>query len=153
MDLSMRLYIAAVLGAVAMGLAACDPHAADSPGSATPPADAPAAAPAPAAASSGFDGDFKLVGTEPFWGLEIAGDRLVLDRPAEKAVVAPRTAPVIDGASATWNSGPLKVRLTPADCSDGMSDRSYAYAATVVVGGITLAGCGDHPAALAAQPG
>lgn len=146
----MRLYIAVVLAPMTLGLAACDPHAADSPGPLQPPADAPAVV-APTAAV--FDGEFQLVGTEPFWGLAIKGDRLVLDRPTEPDISAARPAPVIEGASAVWKSESLTVRLTPADCSDGMSERSYAYAATVTVKGITVSGCGDRPEALAAQPG
>jgi uncharacterized membrane protein len=149
-EAAMRRFVA-LAALLSLGLAACDPHAADSPGTSEPPADAPADAPAPTAAS--FDGDFKLVGTEPFWGLAIEGDQFVLERPGEKSVAAPRPAPVIEGASAHWDSGPLKVVLTPGGCSDGMSDRSYAYAATVTVGGATLTGCGDRPQALKAQPG
>lgn len=144
----MRLYIAAVVAPLALGLTACDPRAHDSPGAATPPADAPA--PRPDAA---FDGEFKLVGTEPFWGLTIKGSQLSLDRLEGPDVVAPRTAPVMEGQSAVWTSGTLIVRLTPGACSDGMSDRSYAYTATVRVDGETLNGCGDRPEALAAQPG
>lgn len=146
----MRLYIAAVIPI--LGLAACDPRAHDSPGVASSPADTPAepSARAPAAA---FDGDFKLVGTEPFWGLEIKGGQLVLNRPDAADVVAPRPAPIMNGQSSVWTSGGLIVRLTPGDCSDGMSDRRYAYAATVKVGEVSLSGCGDRPEALAAQPG
>lgn len=143
----MRLHIAAV--SMAFGLAACDPRAHDSPGVATPPADAPAEAPPVAA----FDGDFRLVGTEPFWGLAIEGGRLVLSRPDAADVVAPRTSPVMNGQSAVWTSGGLVVRLTPGNCSDGMSDRRYAYTATVKADNVSLNGCGDRPEALAAQPG
>jgi uncharacterized membrane protein len=144
----MRLYIAAVLGACALGLTACDPHAADSPGTATPPADAPAPRP-----SAAFDGEFKLIGTEPFWDLTIKGSQLRLERLENRAVIAPRTPPVMEGQSAVWTSGALMVRLTPGDCSDGMSERDYSYMATVKVGDVTLDGCGDRPEALAAQPG
>jgi uncharacterized membrane protein len=148
----MRLYIAAVLVPMALGLAACDPRAQDSPGAATPPADAPAleSVQSPTAA---FDGAFKLIGTEPFWGLDIGGDQLKLSRPDAADLVAPRSSPVMDGQSAVWRSGTLVVRLTPGDCSDGMSDRRYRYTAMVEVGELRLNGCGDRPEALAAQPG
>jgi uncharacterized membrane protein len=146
---SMRPYIAAMIPV--LGLAACDPRAHDSPGAATPPADAPAETPVLAAAA--FDGNFKLVGTEPFWGLDIKGDQLLLRRPDAADVVAPRTDPVIDGQSAVWIGGALSVRLTPGACSDGMSDRRYTYTATVKAGEVSLSGCGDRPEALAAQPG
>jgi uncharacterized membrane protein len=104
----------------------------------------------PAAA---FDGAFQLVGTEPFWGLSIKGGQLLLARPDQEDIAAPRTTPVMEGQAAVWRSGVMTVRLAPGDCSDGMSDRRYAYAATVTVGEATLSGCGDRPEALAAQPG
>lgn len=147
----MRLYIAATVPVLGLALAACDPRAHDSPGVATPPADAPPETAVRAA--SPFEGDFKLVGTEPFWGLDITGDQLLLSRPDAPDVVAPRTNPVIDGPGAVWISGALNVRLTPGACSDGMSDRRYAYTATVKAGEVSLNGCGDRPEALAAQPG
>lgn len=147
----MRLYTVAMIPVLGLGLVACDPRADDSPGAATPPADAPAETAVRAA--SPFEGDFKLVGTEPFWGLEIDGGQLVLSRPDAADVVAPRPAPVVDGEGAVWTSGPLIVRLTPGECSDGMSDRRYAYTATVKADGVSLSGCGDRPEALAAQPG
>lgn len=137
----MRLSIAAVLAPLALALSACDPRAADSPGAATPPADAPAQS-----RSAAFDGDFRLIGTEPFWGLDIEGDQLALTRPDAPDLVAPRPAPVMDGPSAVWTSGSLTVTLTPEACSDGMSDRTYAYTATVKAGDVSLSGCGDAEA-------
>lgn len=144
----MRPYIVAAIASLTLSLAACGPRAADSQVAAPPPASVPK--PQPAAQ---FDGDFKLVGTEPFWAVAIEGGRLVLARPAEADVVVPRPAPVIDGQSAIWTSGALIVSLAPGECSDGMSDRRYAYTATVRVGGAALNGCGDRPEALGAQPG
>lgn len=88
-------------------------------------------------------------GTEPFWALDIT--------PAGDAYTARFSTPDdIDGSSFTVSrfagnngvgfSGDLDGRavhasLTPGDCSDGMSDRSYPFIATVALGDVTLYGC------------
>ncbi|MFU7529528.1 COG3650 family protein [Qipengyuania sp. ASV99] len=98
----------------------------------------------------------RLIGTEPFWGLEI--------EPTHEAYIARYSSP--DNANGTefrvarfagnngiGFSGELdgdlaQVALTPGQCSDGMSDRSYPYTATVAIGDMTLYGCGytsDEP--------
>ena len=41
-----------------------------------------------------------------------------------------------------YEAAGLRIRLTPGDCSDGMSDRRYAYAASVELDGDVLRGCG-----------
>ncbi len=128
-----------LIAATALILAACDPHAADSAGPAEPPADAPAPV-----IAVGFDGDFRLIGTEPFWGLTIKSDQLVLSRPDREDVAAPNIGPVAQGMGALWDGGLLRASLTPGPCSDGMSDRRYAYAASVFLNGMTLKGCGDR---------
>lgn len=102
-----------------------------------------------------FDGispsaKIKLLGTEPFWGLEI--------EPAGEAYIARYSAP--DNAAGTdfaaarfaGNNGlgfngeldgkTVQIALTPSECSDGMSDRTYPYTATFVLGDVTLFGCG-----------
>lgn len=89
---------------------------------------------------------FKAHGNEPFWGLTLSSDTLVLERPA----VVPLTA-TIDGSDndggarrihATSAAGKIEVRLQRTACSDGMSDALYAWTAQVQVGGQTLKGCG-----------
>lgn len=89
---------------------------------------------------------FKAHGNEPFWGLTLSSDTLVLERPE----VAPLTA-TIDGSDndggarrihATSAAGKIEMRLQRTPCSDGMSDALYAWTAQVQVGGQTLKGCG-----------
>jgi len=46
----------------------------------------------------------------------------------------------------------IVLRLTPGECSDGMSDRHYPYFAEVGVGKALLKGCAAKPQDLAAQP-
>lgn len=124
----------------ALALSACSPSAEDS-GTAEP-----AAAPAPALAGVDLTRPLRVVGTEPFWAVELTGSEMVYsgaDRPEQRA---PQTAPVILGSMAVWESttaagNALKVTLTAADCSDGMSDRTWPLTAMVEIGGETLMGC------------
>jgi uncharacterized membrane protein len=136
-------------------LAACAPPAADSPdpapGAATATAPAPApmgvvtdAAAPPAAARP--DEQVSMVGTEPFWALTIKGDKAVWTTPE----VQPGTAFAVTrfvgngglSFSGTLDGQPLTATLTPGQCSDGMSERSFPFVATIALGGETLAGCG-----------
>jgi uncharacterized membrane protein len=145
----MRLYTAAVLGALTLGLAACDPHAADSTGAASPPADAPAAAPtAPATpvVSAEFAPAFRLIGTEPFWALKIDKDNMVLSRPEQSDLTVEHGGPVGGDGHAQWSGEGLTASVTKATCSDGMSDRTYAYTAEAKLGAVVLKGCGDAEA-------
>jgi uncharacterized membrane protein len=145
----MRLYIAAVLGPLMLGLAACDPRAADSPGAATPPADAPAevaAPPAAAAVSAEFAPAFRLIGTEPFWALKIGKNDMVLSRPEQGDLAVKHGGPVGGDGGAQWAGEGLTASVTRQACSDGMSDRTYAYAAEVKLAAVVLKGCGDTEA-------
>ena len=91
-----------------------------------------------------------LLGTEPFWGLEI--------KPAgEDQYTARFTHPEdIDGSefaavrfagnnglgfSGRLDERDVQAALTPGDCSDGMSDNTYPFTATVALGDATLFGC------------
>lgn len=102
------------------------------------------------------DATINLVGNEPFWGMEIA--------PRDGSFVATYSTPEnIDGivfevSRFAGNNGlgfsgeiegeAVQVALTPGECSDGMSDRTYPFTATVKIAETTLYGCGytsDHP--------
>lgn len=95
-----------------------------------------------------------LIGTEPFWGIQLTGGELVysgVDRPEQRA---PQPAPVIQGTVATFQtrsaSGTVfDVTLTSTECSDGMSDRTFPLTALVKVGDETLMGCAASTEALA----
>lgn len=146
-----RIAALSAVSAFTLLLAACGQ---DAPGGmeAPPPADAPAApAPAPAPdASAPFKVDFSASGTEPFWRVDIKGTDIALSGPITEMVAAPHMATnaglaATDGA-ATWTAqagaAPVVVRLTKGECSDGMSDLKYPYAAEVAWGDQTLKGCG-----------
>lgn len=101
-----------------------------------------------------FDGiaaeaTISALGTEPFWGIAIApdgegysatysspdnldGTRFPVDRFAGNNGVSFSGA--MDGEA-------VSAAITPGECSDGMSDRTYPYSVTVSLGDTTLFGC------------
>ncbi|MEO5706726.1 MAG: hypothetical protein ABIT10_12495 [Alteraurantiacibacter sp.] len=87
-----------------------------------------------------------FTGTEPFWGGEIAGTTLQWSTPDNidgEAIPVTRFAGR-GGLSftGTLQAGPFDLAITPATCSDGMSDRTYPFAVTVLQGDQQLSGCG-----------
>lgn len=87
----------------------------------------------------------RLVGTEPFWGGELRDGRFVLTTPENQAgeVIAVRR---FAGNNGLGFSGALRgdrvdLAITPGVCSDGMSDRSYPFTATLRLGDEQRSGC------------
>lgn len=94
-----------------------------------------------------------LGGTEPFWDVTVSPQddgsyraRLKTfgypDEIGERSFEVSRFA----GNNGVSFSGdfegtPVFIAVTPGDCSDGMSDRSYPFAATVSLEEATLLGC------------
>jgi uncharacterized membrane protein len=139
--------------ASAVLLAACSPD--DPPAGETSPAEAPAAeipaAAAPASASP-LAGDLRILGTEPFWAIDISKtNNAVTYSRVDQADVAlgwPKETKGPDGAfilTSTSLEGDAVMTLRRQDCSDGMSDRNYPWAAEVVFKGETLKGCAATP--------
>ncbi|MEE4152759.1 MAG: hypothetical protein V2I27_01220 [Erythrobacter sp.] len=99
------------------------------------------------------DAAINLNGTEPFWSLAIAPSI------ADEGYTATYSTPEdIEGTSfaATRFAGnnglgfsgalqeqPVQIAITPGECSDGMSDRTYPYTASVRIGETLLEGCGS----------
>lgn len=120
-----------------------------------PAAEKAPAAPAEARTLAGVDLDqpLRVLGTEPFWAVEIAPTGLTysgVDRPEQKAA---NPGPALQGTVAVWTAEteaktPLVVTLTATDCSDGMSDRTYPLTAKVEIGTETLTGCAAAVAAI-----
>lgn len=87
-----------------------------------------------------------LVGTEPFWMMQVEGAKGVWTTPERQ----PGTVFTVTrfagngglGFSGTLDGKPLTATLTPGQCSDGMSDSRYPFVATIAFGGETFAGCG-----------
>jgi len=146
----MRRILAAAAVALAGALAACQPQSPDGK-AAPPPADAPPAAkPAaeaprapPPAAEPGVSLDAR--GTEPFWAVKIRPREILLLRPDQPPLRMSNPGPRITGDQAIWagraGGEPLIVAIWLHDCSDGMSDRAYPFAAEVQIGEASLKGC------------
>src|SRR4051812_18141006 len=115
----------ALLLLAALGLSACG-GGGDEAGN-VDTADPPAAGAAPA------PGDFNAVGTEPFWGLKVAGDTLVLSRLGQADLTVPAPKPEALGETLVWWSDAMSVSIMTRECSDGMSDRKFPYTAEVRV--------------------
>jgi uncharacterized membrane protein len=87
-----------------------------------------------------------FLGTEPFWAGEVADNELTYTTPENQDG---ETIPVSRFAgrgglsfSGTLASGMMTLAVTPAECSDGMSDRTYPYTVTLQIGSEVRRGCG-----------
>ncbi len=87
-----------------------------------------------------------LTGTEPFWGITVKDGQATYtnpENPAGQAFPVTRFAGNNGlGFSGAWDDTPVTITITPGQCSDGMSDRSFPYVATIALGEETLRGCG-----------
>lgn len=86
-----------------------------------------------------------FTGTEPFWGGQVSGATLTYttpDKPEGEVIIADR----FEGRGGLSWSGKLgetafTMTVTPAECSDGMSDRTYPFVATLQIGEELRSGC------------
>ncbi len=94
--------------------------------------------------------EFKALGTEPFWALTATGSgtpRTLRYSTPDNIDGTPVTIEdeAADGSSrrigGTLDGKAFALLLTVEQCSDGMSDRIYPFAAQVVLGEQTLRGC------------
>ena len=87
-----------------------------------------------------------FTGTEPFWGGEVGLGTLTWetpDNPGGSQTPVERFAGRNGlGFSGTIDGSPIEMAVSQAQCSDGMSDRTYPFAVTVRLGDETLRGCG-----------
>jgi len=87
----------------------------------------------------------RFTGTEPFWGGEIKGERMVWktpEKPAGEAIAVAR----FNGRGGFSYSGTMEgvvftLAIAPGKCSDGMSDRTYPFVATLQRGQEMRTGC------------
>lgn len=91
------------------------------------------------------DETVQFVGTEPFWGGETAGGTLTYDTP-ENPAGSTITVERFAGNNGLAIAGELEgasfdLVVTPGQCSDGMSDRTYPFVATLQIGEETRFGC------------
>jgi len=97
---------------------------------------------------SPLESDLNLLGTEPFWAVQISKEEqtTTISRPGEPdtSVGYPVESKGEGGAvvlTAQSPEGDIVMTLNKRDCSDGMSDRTYPWEAEVVIEGVTLRGC------------
>ena len=147
--------------ACALLLAACQSDAPTAPAEqetvAEAPAEAAATVPGDTAETAPYSGiaDDELLhftGTEPFWGGEVSGGSLIYKTPEDQDGT---TIPVerFAGRGGIAFSGLLEVAafemtVTPLECSDGMSDRTYPFTVTLEIGEDRRNGCAwseQHP--------
>ena len=86
-----------------------------------------------------------FTGTEPFWGGEIAGGKALYTTPENQdgSRFEVQRFAGNNGLSFTgsMDGRAFDLMVTPGDCSDNMSDRSYPFVATLEIGGEQLSGC------------
>lgn len=105
---------------------------------------------APGTAAEGFTGigpeeTISYNGTEPFWGGTIRGSELTYSTPdnieGTRIIVRRFTGQGGLGFSGAIEGTSFDLLITQGDCSDGMSDRTYPFVATLRLGGEQRTGC------------
>ena len=91
------------------------------------------------------DETIRFTGTEPFWGGTAQGERLGYNTPEtpDGTTITVKRFAGRGGLALSGNLGDSRfdLTITEGECSDGMSDRSYPFTATLVVGGENRQGC------------
>jgi uncharacterized membrane protein len=86
-------------------------------------------------------------GNEPFWSVEARGATLVFKTPDDQAGVtlSGRRVPSLVGTVILGNGpkGEFHLGITPGECSDGMSDRTYQHTSRFIYAGTTYQGCAE----------
>jgi heat shock protein HslJ len=85
---------------------------------------------------------YRAVGTEPSWTLAIDQRELTFTRPDAQPVFQPRPTAIIGIAGEIYQTPRIHVNIVHAQCSDGMSDRTYPDTVQVDVDGQRFTGCG-----------
>ncbi len=115
----------------ALGLAACQT---------VPYSSEPFPPPFPATPSD--QGDYRAVGTEPFWDLTL-GERMTFTDRGNNISVSELTPTAQNGVAGEMYTGRrLRVNVVHSKCSDGMSDRTFPDTVQVTVDGKLYQGCG-----------
>lgn len=91
----------------------------------------------------------KVIGTEPFWNIDVDANRLHFTTMEDQVGQHLTAEPDHHGGDGwRWRSKPVgafDLVIVPGKCSDGMSDREYAYSASFVLGQAAYSGCADVP--------
>lgn len=154
----MRPIVLPLIAACAL-LSACQPEAPYAPAAEETAASTEAGADVPGDTGEtapyseiAVDEVLRFTGTEPFWGGEVSGETLTYKTPEDQdgtAIEVERFAGrggiafsgMLDGAD-------FEMTVTPLECSDGMSDRTYPFTVTLEIGEDQRNGCAwseQHP--------
>lgn len=129
-----RPALRAVSAALAIALGACQGQ---------PGGDGPGAGRFTAIAA---DEPVHATGTEPFWSVTVTPATLTYKTPEnpQGTEVPARRNPGNNGlgVSAVLDGRQLDMAIALAPCSDGMSDRTYPFTVTLVIGDEMRTGCG-----------
>jgi uncharacterized membrane protein len=98
---------------------------------------------------------FRVVGTEPFWGMSVSKSGIVYSTTDSKPRSFPYSAPMsAQGRPADLvrvyrlqskpNTNNLLVIKKVAACSDSMSDKQYPYSATLILDNVVREGCAER---------
>ncbi len=94
----------------------------------------------------------RVAGTEPFWNGEIEGGAFVYKTPDNSAGVTIAVSRFAGRGGVSFSGEhagrALTLAVTPGECSDGMSDRTYPFVATLLIGEESRSGCAwsdKHP--------
>lgn len=94
----------------------------------------------------GEDETVRFIGTEPFWGGEASGGSLTYTTPEnpDGAKIAVERFAGRGGLSfaGAFEGADFEMTVTPLECSDGMSDRTYPFTVTLKMGDDLRNGCG-----------
>jgi len=90
-------------------------------------------------------GAYRALGTEPFWGLTIDEQQMVFTQPDAQPVSQPTPRVIVGFAGEIYQTPRINVNIVHAQCSDGMSDRTYPDKVQVTVDGRQFNGCGGAP--------
>jgi uncharacterized membrane protein len=90
------------------------------------------------------DAEWVASGTEPFWGMQVRGDKVLFTQPDEPA----RVEVVVTRELDSWRSvpgakgwHPMELTVEPTPCTDGMSGAWSSHTATAKFDGRELKGC------------
>lgn len=140
-----RMYLALA----ALSLSGCGPSQEVADGNSAPPS-GPSAGGAEDAGTGAFSriapsDTVRFTGTEPFWGGQVAFTTLTYSTPENPDGTQIAVDRFAGRGGVSWTGehqgAPFTLAVTPGECSDGMSDRTYPYVATLEVQGEQRRGC------------
>lgn len=93
----------------------------------------------------GAEESVRFTGTEPFWGGKVTGTALTYSTPENQDGADIAVTRFAGRGGVSWSgmyqAAKFVLAVTPGQCSDGMSDRTYPFVATLEVAGEQRSGC------------